>query len=58
MIVDNSFADDASVKQLSGWSSSILESLKNEDVHVPKALGAEESTGAELSENLVEQVTA
>nr|NP_001409230.1 dihydrofolate reductase [Setaria italica] len=50
--------DDASVKQLSGWSSSILENIKNEDVHVSKALDAEESTGAELSENLVEQVAA
>lgn len=46
------------MKQLSGWSSSILENIKNEDVHVSKALDAEESTGAELSENLVEQVAA
>nr|CAB3455355.1 unnamed protein product [Digitaria exilis] len=50
--------DDASVKQLYEWSSNILEDDKNEDVHVPNALDSEEGTGAELAENLVEQVAA
>ncbi|CAL5060941.1 unnamed protein product [Urochloa decumbens] len=50
--------DDASVKQLSEWSSRILEDLKNGDLHVPKALDSEESTGAGLAENPVEQVAA
>ncbi|CAL5071072.1 unnamed protein product [Urochloa decumbens] len=50
--------DDASVKQLSEWSSRILEDLKNGDLHVPEALDSEESTGAGLAENPVEQVAA
>ncbi|CAN6176716.1 unnamed protein product [Urochloa humidicola] len=50
--------DDASVKQLSEWSSGILEDPKNGDLHVPKVLDSEENTGAELAENLVEQVAA
>ncbi|RLN33421.1 family of serine hydrolases 3-like [Panicum miliaceum] len=51
--------DDASVKQLSEWSSNILENLKNEDVNETKALDSDKSTDVELEENnMVEQVAA
>ncbi|XP_025801810.1 esterase CG5412-like [Panicum hallii] len=50
---------DASVEQLSEWSSNILEDLKNEYVTVPKVLDSDESTDVELAENnMVEQVAA
>uniref|UniRef100_A0A0A9CXC8 Serine hydrolase domain-containing protein n=1 Tax=Arundo donax TaxID=35708 RepID=A0A0A9CXC8_ARUDO len=53
--------DDTSVKQLSEWSSNILDDLKITDV--PKVLdpensSAKENTGAEPAEKLVEQVAA
>jgi len=56
-----SFTDEASVKQLSEWSASILEDLKNADA--PKASNSESSgdkvnVGMESAENLMEQVAA
>lgn len=56
-----SFTDEASVKQLSEWSASILEDLKNADA--PKASNSESSgnkdnVGVESAENLMEQVAA
>lgn len=45
------------MKQLSEWSSNILEDVKNEDVRVVNPFDSE-NTGAELAENLVEQVAA
>ncbi|VAH41966.1 unnamed protein product [Triticum turgidum subsp. durum] len=53
--------DEASVKQLSEWSASILEDLKNADT--PKASnsessGGKDSVGVESAENLMEQVAA
>uniref|UniRef100_A0A453AML3 EF-hand domain-containing protein n=1 Tax=Aegilops tauschii subsp. strangulata TaxID=200361 RepID=A0A453AML3_AEGTS len=53
--------DEASVKQLSEWSASILEDLKNADA--PKASNSESSgnkdnVGVESAENLMEQVAA
>lgn len=56
-----SFTDEASVKQLSEWSSSILEDIKNAD-DVAKASIVEKpsegNTVAESGENLVEQIAA
>uniref|UniRef100_A0A0D3GV66 EF-hand domain-containing protein n=1 Tax=Oryza barthii TaxID=65489 RepID=A0A0D3GV66_9ORYZ len=53
--------DEASVKQLSEWSSSILEDIKNAD-DVAKASNVEKpsegNTVAESGENLVEQIAA
>ena len=56
-----SFTDEASVKQLSEWSASILEDLKNADA--PKASNSESSVdkdnvGVQSAENLREQVAA
>uniref|UniRef100_J3MPA8 EF-hand domain-containing protein n=3 Tax=Oryza brachyantha TaxID=4533 RepID=J3MPA8_ORYBR len=52
--------DEASVKQLSEWSSSILEELKNAEVVKASNLEkpSEGNTGVESAENLVEQVAA
>ena len=58
-----SFTDEASVKQLSEWSASILEDLKNADA--PKASNSESSSdkgdvnvGVKSAENLMEQVAS
>jgi calmodulin len=55
------FADEASVKQLSDWSSSIVEDLKSSDA--PQVLESVNSSDkdnvcVETGENLMEQVAA
>ncbi|KAM0840754.1 hypothetical protein ACQ4PT_059452 [Festuca glaucescens] len=53
--------DEASVKQLSAWSSSILEDLKSSDApQVSESVNPsnKECVGMETAENLVEQVAA
>ena len=55
------FTDEASVKQLSEWSSSILEDLKSSDAPLVSDStnpSDKDSVGVESQENLMNQVAA